>query len=83
MFFVDGTRKSYLSYIGKYIYSTIGSLLCDNESLVIRTVYENMWQNLKQHSILKKSNEDNVENLHLAGKNVALTVCESLPDDWR
>ena len=37
---------------------------------------------MKQHSILKKFNEDNQENLHLAGKNVALTVRESLPDDW-
>ena len=82
VFFVDGTRKSYSSYIGKYIYSTIGSLLSDNESSQIRTVYENIRQNLKQHSILKKFNEDNQENLHLAGKNVALTVRESLPDDW-
>lgn len=82
VFFVDGTRKSYSSYIGKYIYSTIGSLLSDNESSQIRTVYENIRQNLKQHSILKKFNEDNQKNLHLAGKNVALTVRESLPDDW-
>lgn len=37
---------------------------------------------MKQHSSLKKANEDKEENLHLAGKNVALTGCESLPDDW-
>lgn len=37
---------------------------------------------MKQHSILKKLHEDNTENRLLAGKNVALTVRESLPDDW-
>lgn len=82
VFFVDGTRKSYANYIGKYIYSTIGSLLSEKESSQIRTVYENIRQNLKQHSVLQKFNNDNKENLHLAGKNVALTVRESLPDDW-
>lgn len=81
-FFVDGTRKSYANYVGQYIYSSLSSILDDHETSKIKAVYESIRQKLKDNDILKNINQTNKESLTLAGKNVSLTVRESMPDEW-
>lgn len=82
VFFVDGTRKSYANYVGQYIYSSLSRMLSNSDASKIRTVYESIRQRLKNNDILKNVNETNRDDLTLAGKNVSLTVRESMPDEW-
>lgn len=82
VFFVDGTRKSYANYVGKYIYSNLGDVLTNTQLSQIRTVYAGIRQKLKNHDVLQQFNEKNQDILTLAGKEIALTVRESLPDEW-
>lgn len=81
-FYIDGTRKSYANYVGRYVYTNIGETMSDDETSKIRTVYESIRQQLKNHEVIRNFNDANKDTLKLAGRKVELSVKDSLPDDW-
>ncbi|MFT9098002.1 ATP-dependent nuclease [Liquorilactobacillus sp.] len=81
-FYIDGTRKSYANYVGRYVYANLGETMSDDETSKIRTVYESIRQQLKDHEVIRNFNDANKDTLKLAGRKVELSVKDSLPDDW-
>lgn len=81
-FYIDGTRKNYANYVGRYVYKNIGETMSDDENSKIRTAYESIRQQLKDHEVIRNFNDVNKDTLKLAGRKVELSVKDSLPDDW-
>lgn len=82
VFFVDGTKKDYSNYVGKFIYSNVCQLIDNHDSTRIQSIYEDIRRKLKNHPILNKFNADNEDSLTISGKKVRFSVKESLPDEW-
>lgn len=81
-FFVDGTKKSYANYLGRYIYSNIGDGLSIVEKTQIQAVYESIRRQLRDDNVLQKFNKENLQNLKVGELSVSLSVRQSLPEDW-
>ena len=82
VFFVDGTKKNYANYIGRFVYNNLTSMLSNSEISQIRSVYSSVRQNLKNSPVLADLNDKKKESLILANSQISMTVRESLPEDW-
>lgn len=82
VFFVDGTKKSYANYIGRFVYDSLSSMLTTTEISQIKSVYSGIRQNMKNHKILNDLNTEKKDSLVLADSQLSITIKDSLPDDW-
>lgn len=82
VFYVDGTRKDYSSYVGKYIYSNISQSIDEHSSVQIQSVYESIRQMLRSHKVLKQFNATHKHDLTVGENTVEFSVKDSLPNEW-